>query len=131
VAQLLRQEVLPTDKITPLANNPAPTRAVLDYVVGFNLAFTLNGAKVPLGPDNYTPSNSTNNDAVVNVNTEKIRAVTIDLAVRGPLQDPSLPWTQAGCANMRCFQVSGAPGAARVRRMRAEVFVPNIAYENY
>jgi hypothetical protein len=139
VGQLIRREVRPDDKITPLANNPGNTRAVLDYVVAFNLAFTMNGNTPPNQPDNYAPGVLAvpPSSAVVNANPERIRAVAIELAVRTPEQDRNMPWTQAGCANLRCFQVfpsSGAgarQGSARVRRERAEVFVPNVAFEGY
>lgn len=139
IAQLIRREVMPTDKITPLAENPGNTRAILDYVVGFNLSFTMNGNTAPGDPDNYAaglpavPLSA----STVNTNPERIRAVGIDLAVRAPEQDPTMPWTQTGCANLRCFQVypssgNGARrGSARVRREHAEVFVPNVAYEGY
>jgi hypothetical protein len=139
IAQLIRREVLPTDKVTPLANNPGNTRAVLDYVVAFNVAFTMNGGTAPGDRDNYSaglpPTQLGAN--TVNSNPERIRAVGIDLAVRTPEQDPTMPWSQAGCANLRCFQVypssgNGARrGSARVRREHAEVFVPNVAYEGY
>ncbi len=131
VAQLVRMEVDPTDKTNVLAGTTP--RSLLDFVVEFNLSFVLNGVTAVNQPDNYAPGVPTPlGAATVNVNTELIRAVVIDLAVRTPQQDPRLPWTQAGCANLRCFQVSDvAPGAARVRRARAEVFVPNVAFEGY
>jgi prepilin-type N-terminal cleavage/methylation domain-containing protein len=139
IAQLIRREVLPGDKVTPLANNPGNTRAVLDFVVAFNVAFTMNGNTAPGDTDNYAagPTPVQLAAATVNANPERIRAVSIDLAVRTPDQDPTLPWSQTGCANLRCFQVypssgNGARrGSARVRREHAEVFVPNVAFEGY
>jgi prepilin-type N-terminal cleavage/methylation domain-containing protein len=139
IAQLIRREVWPTDKVTPLAENPGNTRAVLDYVVAFNLDFTMNGNTNAGERDLYPPGLPTTRwqASAVNATPERIRAVSIDLAVRTPEQDPTLPWTQAGCANLRCFQVfpstgSGARrGSARVRREHAEVFVPNVAFEGY
>lgn len=131
VAQLLRENVLPGDKTTLLSASPAMRRAILDYVVGFNLRFTLNGDNAIGNADNYVPGASTEDDTTVNNNPQYIRSVTIDLAVRAPLPDPKLGWSAAACANMRCFQVSDTPGAARVRRLRSEVFVPNVAFEGY
>jgi hypothetical protein len=141
VGQLIREEVLPTTKNQPLLDgngNPVNRRAILDYVVTFNLAFTMNGATAPGNPDAYVPGTTTNVAATVNLNPERIRAVAIELAVRTPEQDPSFIWTAAGCANLACFQVfpappvvGGRPGFARVRRARAEVFAPNVAYEGY
>jgi prepilin-type N-terminal cleavage/methylation domain-containing protein len=139
IGQLIRREVWPTDKVTPLAENPGNTRAVLDYVVAFNLEFTMNTSNTPGQNDVYAPGLPTARwqPLAVNATPERIRAVSIDLAVRTPEQDPTLPWTQTGCANLRCFQVfpstgNGARrGSARVRREHAEVFVPNVAFEGY
>lgn len=151
VAQLIRQEVQPDDKRTPLIpavgqNAPGNTRAVVDYLVAFNLAFTMTDITPPQQPDNYVlgatvPGRILAGNAAaaaVNANPETIRAVTIDLAVRAPQVDPTLPWTQLGCSGLLdprqgiCFQVSTQyQAAARVRRMRAEVFVPNVAFEGY
>lgn len=144
IAQLWRQEVLPTDKVTPLPDadadpttgDPGAPRRIADYVVGFNLAFTVNTQPGPNLPDVYTVGATTDNTTGVDPataprdNPERIRAVSIDLAVRTPEQDSALPWSTGalGCGNLRCFQVfSDRPGVARVRRMRAEVFVPNVA----
>jgi prepilin-type N-terminal cleavage/methylation domain-containing protein len=153
IAQLIREEVLPSDKVAPLlAPDGTPnSRAVLDYLVEFNLYFLSTTGPGP-GPPGGTAvldvataaadNNNNNNQAgtsetAVNTNPERIRSVTIDLAVRSPQADPKLPWTQAGCGPpgpiLKCFEVAlpdVQPGAARVRRMRAEVFVPNVGYED-
>jgi len=105
----------------------------LDFVVGFNLQFTFNTATLPNNPDVYTIGNW----QVGNVNTapESIRAVSINLAVRTPTQDPALPFIDADgnplCGNRRCYQVFTWPGRASVRELRAEVFLPNLAQEGY
>lgn len=132
--QLVREEVDPLTKLTAFAiNGVATPRVILDYVVGFNLSFTMNAANTPMGAaDVFAPGVFTDVAATVNANPQLVRAVRIDLAVRTPEQDPRLVWSQAGCAGMRCFQVfADRPGASRIRRMRAEVFVPNVAFEGY
>jgi prepilin-type N-terminal cleavage/methylation domain-containing protein len=135
MTQLVRQEVLPDNKGTALSNNPANTRAILDYAVGFNLRFELNGAGTSGGlPDNYTLGTFTDVQNTINANPERVRAVEIDLSARTPLSDPKFTWTAARCAAQSCFQVfpvAQNQGAARVRRARALVFLPNIAYEGY
>jgi hypothetical protein len=156
VAQLVRTEVLPGDKLTPM-NIPNTTRpdrrTILDYVVGFHLAFTMTadtdegapddyavgalplGTMIAAGPFGTTVGSTTNSPAAVAEATghpERVRAVSIDLAVRTPEQDPRFPWSAGLCAEMRCFRVfSDRDGAARVRRMRAEVFLPNVAGAGY
>jgi hypothetical protein len=152
----VRTEVLPGDKLTPM-NIPNTTRpdrrTILDYVVGFHLAFTMTadtdegapddyavgalplGTMIAAGPFGTTVGSTTNSPAAVAEATghpERVRAVSIDLAVRTPEQDPRFPWSAGLCAEMRCFRVfSDRDGAARVRRMRAEVFLPNVAGAGY
>ncbi len=136
MAQLVREEVQGNDKVTALSlteptNNAytyTNTRVVLDFLVSFNLGFVVNTGAGPA--DVYTAGNDTATAATVNASPERVRAVTIELSARSPDDDRSLaPGT---CANLRCFQVvAGRPAAARVRTLRAEVFVPNIAFESY
>lgn len=156
VQQLVRTEVAPVNKTTPLDLDPDPNvqrtdrRAVLDYVVAFNLDFAMASAD-PDGnydtadPDVYTVGVWNGTETTVNSNPERVRAVRITLAVRTPEQDPRFAhgnldpaagpvvfFDQALCAGMRCFQVfNDRPGAARVRSLRAEVFLPNVALEGY
>lgn len=146
VTQLVRTEVLPEDKDDPLPS-AGDRRAILDYVVAFNLAFQMTADTADGAADNYVVGTATNNQALVSGATgapERIRAITIELAVRTPEQDPQLFWDTAQCpgasclcAGLRCFRVfddppeQWRPGAARVRSLRAEVFVPNIALEGY
>jgi prepilin-type N-terminal cleavage/methylation domain-containing protein len=135
VGQLVREEVQP-DAYPNLLAGTVP-RVILDYVVSFNLSFAMTAETVSGAADNYAPGVYINTPGTVNGSPQRIRAVQIDLAVRTPEQDATLTWTQAGCAGMACFQVFpttgalGRRGAARVRRMRTEVFVPNVAYEGY
>jgi hypothetical protein len=166
MAQLIREEVQPGDKVTPLFpvvnGRGAGTRVVLDYIVGFNLEFTSTQPTAPGLPDQYGPGQAApqapDNDNTpptegeitaatdaVNLNPERVRSVVIDIAVRTPESDPTFPFTLNdgdNCRRMRCFQVFAAPPrddannvisgpAARVRRVRAEVFLPNIANEGY
>lgn len=153
VAQLVRTEVEPADKLTPLGSAGPDRRAILDYVVGFHLAFTMTADTAEGAPDSYgvgtlplatmigaggagTTSGSTTNApgsvSGVTGNPARVRAVSIDLAARTPEQDPRFPWDAALCAEMRCFRVfDDRPGAARVRRLHAEVFLPNIAGQGY
>jgi hypothetical protein len=162
MAQLIREEVQPGDKATPLFavvnGRGAGTRVILDYVVGFNLEFTSTAGTGPNQPDQYLPGASRpqapDNDDVdpptaaemaadtvaLNANPERARSAVIDIAVRTPDQDPTFPWVMddgQNCTRLRCFQVFAPTGnpdvgpAARVRRMRTEVFLPNIANEGY
>jgi hypothetical protein len=149
VAQLMRREMQPeVDKRHKLllmaAINDgdssdddldnANSRSILDFVVAFNLGFTLNRSNTPPGAaDDYKVGDTVKTDVMTTINDapELIRSVRIDLAVRAPFQDSSRAWSATNCANMRCIQVGAGQGAAPVRHMRTEVFVPNVAYEGY
>lgn len=129
MAQLVRQEVDPTDKLVPLKDGP-PARVVLDYLVAFNLAFVMNDPGLSTGQaDNFVPGVTTVN---LGLSPERVRAVRVLLAARTPEQDEKFPWDATTCARLRCFQVfAKRPGAARVRTVHAEVFLPNVAFEGY
>lgn len=130
MAQLVRQEVNPENKLVALANG-GPPRVVLDYLVAFKLAFVLNDPVGAGQPDSFFPGITTLN---VNAGRERVRAVRITLAARTPEQDERMPWSAGpdGCGNMRCFRVfANRPGVARVRTVHAEVFLPNVAFEGF
>ncbi|MGD8861770.1 MAG: prepilin-type N-terminal cleavage/methylation domain-containing protein [Myxococcales bacterium] len=137
VAQLLRREVVPTDKTNSLDGTNLPDRSVLDYAVAFNLKFqSSQGSPQSYDRDQVDTATISGTAAqdLVRDNPEWIRSISIDMAARSPHQDATLPFDASLCGDLRCFQVfppDEQPGAARVRRVRAEVFVPNIAFENY
>jgi prepilin-type N-terminal cleavage/methylation domain-containing protein len=129
MAQLVRAEMDPVAKQTTLLAAAPPPRVVLDYVVAFRLAFVMNGATAIGAPDNFVPGAP---GTTVATNPERVRAIRIDLAARTPEQDERFPWSQNTCADLQCFRVfDDRPGAARVRAVHAEVFVPNVAFEGY
>jgi len=144
-AHLLRQEVEPGDKATLLGADPANNRVILDYVVGFNVDFTMTNARLLGETDEYLPGVTTTTtippdmreaDQVrINNNPERIRSALIELAVRLPEHDVNFQFrrcTPTGTPPDLCsYQVFDRAGAARVRRMRAEVFLPNVAQEGY
>jgi hypothetical protein len=135
MAQLVREEVRPADKTNALVDTGGAVvsrRAILDYVVAFNLRFTMNGVTALGARDNYTVGVTTDTALTVNTNPERVRSATVEIAVRTPEQDPTFLWSAQACANLRCYQVfADRPGAARVRRASAEVFIPNVANEGF
>jgi prepilin-type N-terminal cleavage/methylation domain-containing protein len=115
------------------------TRVVLDYLAAFDLSFTMtpqNGNANDFA-DNYVigsfSPNNTNNQVTVNQQPQLIRAITVTLAVRAASTDPGMRFYN--CQNLRCFQLTNVAGgggqAARVRVLRSEVYLPNIANESY
>ena len=136
VAQLLRTEVQPDNKV--LAFGATVPTVVLDYLASFNLSFTMNAPTCGLGiTDCYGAAIGvpTNNEAVVNANPELVRAVTVELAVRAPSIDTGAVWPPPGTPTpqLMVMQLDRAAQnrGARVRFLRSEIFLPNIAYEGY
>lgn len=134
IAQLVRTIRQANNKNLPVVNSVQ--RVVLDYLAAFNLTFTLTQATGLGQPDRYTVGagpDTTNVENTINQNPELVRAITVTLAVRAPSADPGMRFYN--CANLRCMQINppagGGEPAARVRSLRSEIFLPNIAFEGY
>jgi hypothetical protein len=61
---------------------------------------------------------------------EFIRGAIIELAARTAEHEPDMDVT-LNTARLPPFRVFKTQGAARTRSLRAELFLPNIAYEGY
>ncbi|MGB5313627.1 MAG: hypothetical protein WBN38_16265, partial [Polyangiales bacterium] len=74
---------------------------------------------------NLQASRDTN---TINGSPQQVRSVIIDLGIRNPLEDPNVEPNPDGGTR---FNVSNAQtGAARVRNLRIEVPVMNVARRN-
>jgi hypothetical protein len=114
-----RTEVTPTQRGQRLdiGNVAVDDRALLDYVVRFNVGFMMREtAAVELSFVPATP-------AAVRANPERVRGVILDVAVRTSQQEFDFTSDVAGAA----FKLLDTPGAARVRRAHAELLLSNIA----
>jgi prepilin-type N-terminal cleavage/methylation domain-containing protein len=125
VSVLHRTEVTPNNKAAPLTrpgvNVAFDDRSILDYVVNFHLEFMLSGGSV--NSVNFAPTLEAN----VKQTPERLRGVIINLANRTTEQEPEFSPLQLGLS----FRVLATQGAARVRRLRAELLLPNVAFEGY
>lgn len=93
-------------------------RSLLDYVVRFKVDFLMvSGGRISYVPMLQTEWQDT---------PHRVRAAIIDLAVRTPQQESNFTQDVPTSA----FKLFVGKGAARVRRMRAEVLLPNIANRN-
>jgi prepilin-type N-terminal cleavage/methylation domain-containing protein len=123
---LRRTEVDPAHRQVPLVGQVGANsvsiedRTILDYVVRFNVDFL----GILDGKVNFVPLTTTD---FMN-NPERVRGVVIDLAVRTSVADPDFTADVAKAA----FKLNkgAGTGAARVRRMRAELLMPNMAFRN-
>ena len=120
---LRRTEVQPNARTLPLttvASNglPIEDRALLDYVVKFNVDFIMRDANTRRM--NYVPRTATE----VMTDPERVRGVVLEVAVRTAQSEPDF----TSFVPQGMFRVNArGPGAARVRRARAELLLPNIA----
>lgn len=120
---LRRTEVRPDrrgDPLTPAGDTtPLEDRALLDYVVRFNVDFLMRSANTVLMDYSIQPRGT------VMANPERIRGVILELAVRTAQPEPEFT-SAVPAAAFRVYRQQGS-GAARVRRARAELLLPNIA----
>lgn len=121
---LRRTEVRPERRAEPLAQaggdqSPIEDRALLDYVVRFNVDFLMRAPNTSLMDYSVQPI------ANVLLNPERIRGVILELAVRTAQSEPDFTSAIPNAA-FRVYRQQGS-GAARVRRARAELLLPNIA----
>lgn len=127
---LKRNTVLRRTEVTPEAREQELTatvgsdkilvddRALLDYVVRFSVDF--------FGMFDGRVSYVTMTEAEWLANPERIRGVRLDLAVRTPQQETDFN----NDVPMAAFKLYKGQGAARVRRLRAELLLPNVANRN-
>lgn len=128
VSVLRRTEVKPgsRDDVLALPGNTTSIddRAILDYVVRFNVDFMLRSAANANVID-FVPTT----DVLTNQNPERVRGVIIDLVARTAEHEPEFYSDKTNPMwSKYAFKVLSTQGAARVRRAHAEVLMPNIAY---
>jgi hypothetical protein len=124
VTVLRRSEVKPEARATLLTavvgsdTIDVENRSLLDYVVRFNVDF--------LGMIDGAVSHVPMTEAEWQANPERVRGVILDIAVRTPQQETDFTNDVPAAA----FKLYEGAGAARVRRLRAELLLPNIANRN-
>jgi hypothetical protein len=132
-AQLTRS-ILQAPAMTPIGQS----RAILDYAATFNVSFVMNANNLPGQTDSYVIGRTVDEIApgtemaAVNNFPERVRSLVVELGVRAPDVDPGMVWPcpWQSCMALHPNTVAGSP-AARVRVLRSEVFLPNIAFEGF
>lgn len=110
---------------TPVANSE---RVVLEYASNFDVDIVAD-MEVGLGlPPNLNVLDDGAATAVLTANPHRVRTLQIDLAARTAEQSDRFPFVPraAGAALTRYQTVPALPGAARVRSIQSEIFLPNI-----
>ena len=110
---------------------PSTTQIVAEFVTSFRVSFLMdtnsgNATQPSLSSDPITGSTA---ESAVNSNPEQVRSVMIELGIRNPVEDPD--FEKLGTDGGTRFEVDPAQkGAARVRNVRIEIPVMNVARRN-
>ncbi len=111
---------------------PNTTQVVAEFVTNFRVSFimdqqsgTTNAPDLSTQP--FTGTDATTGTTDVNAFPERVRAVVVELGIRNPLEDPNVASIQTPTR----FDVDDTQrGSARVRNMRIEIPVKNVARRN-
>lgn len=125
--QLHRREF---DLLTDAPRAGGEDRAILDYVVAFHVDFIVDGATVAKNDDDSIDwvAEAGTAQATAAANPETIRGARILLAARASGHDREL--SAVGVGPLQVFRLNNARrGGARVRTLRADVFIPNLAVQ--
>ncbi|MEO0321364.1 MAG: prepilin-type N-terminal cleavage/methylation domain-containing protein [Myxococcota bacterium] len=114
---------------------PGTERVILEYVANFSLTFVVDNRAPPFaGPPNLVLLDDTQGaQAFLAANPERVRSVIVDLSARTPDADPGfrpLAGNRDPAANgplTRYRVIPNLDAAARVRSIRSEIFLPNVA----
>lgn len=109
---------------------PNTTQVIAEFVTNFRVRFLLdtNSGTTSAPLLSSDPITGTSAQSTVNSDPEQVRSVIVELGIRNPLEDPDVQFLpDAGTR----FEVDPAQaGSARVRNMRIEIPVMNVARRN-
>ena len=108
---------------------PLTTQVIAEFVSNFRVSFVLDDDSGTTNvPDLLDPISGSGAVNKINTEPQKVRSVIIDLGIRNPLEDPDFEKIAGGDTR---FQVDeDQKGAARVRNLRIEIPVMNVARRN-
>jgi prepilin-type N-terminal cleavage/methylation domain-containing protein len=108
---------------------PSTTQVIAEFVTNFEVSFVVDTAAAGSPPNLSVIGGDGSAQSTVNNNPEDVRAVIIDLGIRNPLEDPSVDFGESDAGTR--FEVDpNQAGSARVRNMRIEIPVLNVARRN-
>ena len=106
---------------------PNSTQVVAEFVSNFRVSFLIDTTS---GTAATAALTGTSNENTINSTPEQVRSVIIDLGIRSPVEDSTIPYSTNTDAGTR-FDVNDAQhGSARVRHMHIEIPVMNVARRN-
>ncbi|MDH3655875.1 MAG: prepilin-type N-terminal cleavage/methylation domain-containing protein [Myxococcales bacterium] len=103
---------------------PNTTQVLAEFVSNFEVSFLIDrNSGTTLAPDIVAETD-------INDDPQQVRSVLIDLGIRSPLEDPSIPYSAVTAANTRFEVDPDEKGSARVRHIRIEIPVMSVARRN-
>jgi hypothetical protein len=100
------------------------TQVLAEFVSNFEVSFLIDqNSGTTLAPDIVAATD-------INDDPQQVRSVLIDLGIRSPLEDPSIPYSGVNSNNTRFEVDPDAKGSARVRHIRIEIPVMSVARRN-
>lgn len=106
---------------------PNTMQVLAEFVSNFEVTFLVDrrSGKTTAPSDPLIEAETDINDI-----PQQVRSVLINLGIRSPIEDPSIPYSGVTDANTR-FEVNPAEkGSARVRHIRIEIPVMSVARRN-
>ncbi len=132
--------VLVSRQLAPDTGAPVlfTTRVLAEWVADFRISFlidTNSGTALPPNLELRDHTTSPTAEEVINGNPtpapEQVRVVIVDLALRNPVEDPSLPFVSADGGALTRYEVdSTQKGSSRVRHAHIEIPMRNLAGRN-
>ncbi len=106
---------------------PNTTQVLAEFVSNFEVSFLVDRRSGTITPPLAALIEATTD---INDTPEQVRSVLIDLGIRSPLEDPSIPYSGVTNANTRFEVLPDQKGSARVRHIRIEIPVMSVARRN-
>jgi hypothetical protein len=107
---------------------PNSTQVIAEFVSNFEVSFILDTASGTGVPNLTSELHGASAMSDVNADPQQVRSVIINLGVRSPIEDPSIAFDPALDTRFEVDQ--SQDGSARVRQMRIEIPVMNVARKN-
>jgi hypothetical protein len=111
---------------------PNTTRIVMEFVADFQVDFVFDTQVTAGLPPNLVRRSDAAAGGILNVNPEQVRSAIVTLSARTRQHETRfgfVPRADPATEPLTSYKVApAAPGAARVRTIRSEILMPNVAY---
>ncbi|MFW2388986.1 MAG: PilW family protein [Polyangiales bacterium] len=114
---------------------PQTTQVLAEFVANFNVGFLVDQKGTRTGNADITDladaiGETSADETAINSAPHNVRSVLIELGIRSPMEDPSIPAASNSALNTRFDVNEDQQGSARVRHIRIEIPVMTLARRN-